>query len=139
MPTTPPGFTAIPACGRQTARELHRGRDGERHVGPDDLTELFLGAEDRDVRLALDLHRGQVQRAAVRSAAVGQRYPQVAPAQYLDDPAVARGDAQGGGEHLLHFVAGPSAVRMGVSLCREARREVHLPTACLEPLLWLKG
>ncbi len=127
----------------QAAGELHGGGDGVRQGDAHDLAELFLGAEDRDVRLALDLHRRQVQRAGVRAAPVGQGHPDEAAAQHLDDPAAGRGQPEGRREHLLQLVAGPTAMRMEVCLCREVRGkfrwEVHLlSTACYEPLLWLK-
>ncbi|GGT02204.1 hypothetical protein GCM10010240_39540 [Streptomyces griseoviridis] len=76
----------------------------------------------------------------MRTAAVGQRNPEEAAAEDLDYPAAGARHAEGGGEHLLQFIAGPSAVRVGVRLRREVRgetrrREVHLPTACVGPLL----
>ena len=56
---------------------------------------------------------------------LGSGHPDEAAAEDLDDAGARAGDAEGGGEHLLQLVAGPSAVRMGVRLCREVPGEVR--------------
>ena len=102
----------------QSAGEFAGGRHGEGHMGADTAQELLFGAEDGYVRRALDLHRGQVERRRVGTAAVGKRHPEVTAAEHLDEPAARLGAAERGPEHLFELIGRPSALRMGLDLCR---------------------
>lgn len=87
-------------------------------MGTDAAQELLFGAEDGDVRRTLDLHRGQIERRGVGTAAVGKRHPEVTAAEHFDEPAARLRAAERGPEHLFELIGRPSALRMGLDRCR---------------------